>query len=216
MKTALVVGGSGLVGNYLIEALLDDNRYHQIISLGRSELPIQNNKLQQKVVDFDSLELSNVEVDDVFCCLGTTINKAGSKENFRKVDFTYPVNVAEWSLSHGASQFILNSSMGADNSSTIFYNQVKGEVEKVIASLGFKACYIIRPSLLLGPRKEFRLGETVGKFFMNGLSFLFVGGLKKYKAVHAKTVAEAMVAVAGEERKGVFVYESDTLQDLSS
>jgi uncharacterized protein YbjT (DUF2867 family) len=216
MKTALVVGGSGLVGNYLIEALLHDNRYRKIISLGRSELPIQNDKLEQKVVDFDNLELSGFEVDDVFSCLGTTINKAGSKENFRKVDFTYPVNVAEWSISHGASQFILNSSMGADESSTIFYNQVKGEVEKVIASLGFKAFYIVRPSLLLGPRKEFRFGETVGKFFMSGLGFLFVGGFKKYKAIHAKTVAHAMVAAATQEKKGVFVYESDALEGLSS
>lgn len=216
MKTAVVVGGSGLVGTYLIEALLNDNRYHKVISLGRSELPIQNNKLEQKVVDFDNLELSGFEVDDVFCCLGTTIKKAGSKENFRKVDFTYPVNVAEWSLSNGASQFILNSSMGADDSSAIFYNQVKGEVEKVISSLGFEACYIIRPSLLLGPRKEFRFGETVGKFFMNGLGFMFVGGLKKYKPIHAKTVAESMVAVATEEKKGVFVYESDALEGLVS
>ena len=216
MKVALVVGGSGLVGSYLIQELLDNARYSRVISLGRSLMPLKHEKLEQKIVDFDNLEPLSQQFDDVFCCLGTTINKAGSQENFRKVDFNYPVNVAEWALEQGATQFILNTSMGADASSSIFYNKVKGEVEKVISSLGFRTCIIVRPSLLLGPRQEFRFGESMAKLFMGGLGFLFVGKLKKYKAIHASTVASAMIALASMDEPGVIVYESDQLQAFAS
>ncbi len=214
MKTAVIAGYSGLIGSQLLSLLLAENTYRKVIAIGRRKLALKHPKLVQEIVDFDNLQLAANQVDDVFCCLGTTIKKAGSQEKFRLVDFQYPVNLANACLSRGAQKFLLVSSLGADENSAVFYNRVKGEVEKAVSQLGFTRIDILRPSLLLGHRDEFRLAESMGKLFMRGFGFLFFGPLKKYRAINSARVARAMLRFANETDQGIFVHESDELQQF--
>ncbi|WP_033317022.1 oxidoreductase [Pontibacter roseus] len=217
-RTALIAGASGLVGSHLLRILLQSNRYSQVISIGRRELPIIHPKLDQQVVDFDDLKKYKAELvaDDVFCCLGTTIKKAGSKEAFHKVDYTYVTKLAEVTLEKKATQFLVITAMGADAGSMIFYNKVKGEVERDVQQLGFPAVHIFRPSLLLGNREEHRAGEEFGAKIMRPLSGLMLGPLRKYRPIQAETVAKAMLQAASKDQVGVHIYPSDQIERLGS
>lgn len=212
MKTALIAGASGLVGGHLLSILLESDRYEKIVSIGRRKLDMEHSKLTQQIVDFNNIELDEQNIDDVFCCLGTTMKKAGSKEKFRLVDFQYPLNIASCFLTGGAYRFLLVSSMGAKSSSNIFYNSVKGEVEIAVNKLGYSRTDIFRPSLLLGARGESRFAEDIGKIGMKLLGFLFVGSLKNYKAIKSIKVARAMLYFAQEESHGDYLHLSADLQ----
>lgn len=217
MKTALIAGASGLIGGFLLPILLEDSRYSRVISVGRRKLGIDHPKLTEVIVDMDDFPvMEKAKIDDVFCCLGTTIKKAGSKENFRKVDFQYPLNLAEFGLAHDARRYTLVSSMGADAESKIFYSRTKGEVEKVVSAIGYNRVDIMRPSALLGPRKEFRLGERVGIILLLLFGFLLIGKARKYRAIQAETVAKAMDKLMVEEKPGVFIHESDEIKEIVS
>jgi uncharacterized protein YbjT (DUF2867 family) len=146
-------------------------------------------------VDFDELDRHGdlFAVDDLFCCLGTTIRKAGSQEAFRRVDLEYPLQAAHLGRAAGARQFILVSALGADPSSRVFYNRVKGEVEAALAGVGYPRLVIFRPSLLLGDRDEVRPGERVAEWIMKPLGPLMRGPLRRYRPVEAAWVARAMV-----------------------
>lgn len=218
MRTALIVGATGLVGKACLYQLLDNAAYTRVLALVRKPLAIKNHKLQQLVINFDELhqQYSEFVADDVYCCLGTTIKVAGSQEKFRKVDFDYPLQLAEMALKNGAQQFLLVSAMGANMDSSIFYNRVKGEVEQAIGDLHYASFKVFRPSLLLGNRTEFRLGEQLAKVLMKGLGFLFIGPLKKYKAIEGVKVAQAMVAAALLNGKGKVVYENNQLFELAT
>jgi len=213
-KNALLVGATGLVGGHCLQFLLQDNAYDSVTILVRKEIPLKHPKLHQVAVNFDSMEKDSslIKADDIFCCLGTTIKKAGSQSDFKKVDLEYPVRIAETALSNGASQFLLVTAMGADKKSFIFYNRVKGEVEAAVKKLPYEAIHIFRPSLLLGERKESRAGEKIGVVLFNVTSPLFIGPLRKYKAIEGKAVAGAMVACAKRTGQGVFIYESEEIQ----
>ena len=214
-KHALIAGATGLVGNELLQQLIRGRQYHTISILSRHEVETSSKRVETIIVDYDTLNDEQIpEVDDVFCCLGTTMNKAGSKDAFRKVDHDYPLRVAEITHRKGAQQYLLVSAMGADDSSYIFYNRVKGDVEAAIARLSFEAFHVFRPSMLLGERTETRIGEQIGQVIMQGVAPLMVGGLKKYQAIPAETVAEAMVHVARKELSGTYVFESDKIQAL--
>lgn len=216
MRTALIVGATGLIGKNCLYQLLETKEYTRIIALVRKPLAIKHHQLEQVIVDFDKLDSYKDQMiaDDVFCCLGTTIGVAGSQENFRKVDFDYPVKVAEICIHQGATQFLLVSAMGADAKSSIFYSRVKGDVEQAITNLNYKSFQIFRPSLLMGNRKEVRIGEIIGKVVMKGLGFLFIGPLKKYKAIEGETVAKAMVKAAIGENTGKRIFQSDEIASL--
>ncbi|AMS27014.1 oxidoreductase [Bacteroidetes bacterium UKL13-3] len=216
MKTALIVGATGLVGKNCLYQLLETKEYSRVIALVRKPLAIKHHQLEQVIVDFDQLQhyKDKMTADDVFCCLGTTIGVAGSQENFRKVDFDYPLQVAEICLKNGAQQFLLVSAMGANAASSIFYNKVKGEIENAIDKLNYSSLQIFQPSLLLGNRKEVRVGELIGKVVMKGLGFLFIGPIKKYKAIEAETVAKAMVKAALQAKKEKRVFQSDEIASL--
>jgi uncharacterized protein YbjT (DUF2867 family) len=154
-------------------------------------------------------------VDDVFCCLGTTIRAAGSREAFYKVDFGHVVGAARATAESGARQLLLVSALGADTRSRVFYNRVKGDAERAIRELPVRATQIFRPSLLLGQREEFRLGERVAAQALAPLSFLLRGRAMKYRPVPATDVAKAMVRVAKLAPPGVNVFESDRIVALA-
>ena len=212
MKTAIIAGYTGLIGGQLLSILLESNNYESVIALGRRNLDIQHPKLVQQKVDFNDIQLEAKKIDDVFCCLGTTMKKAGSKEKFRLVDFQYPVSLASFCLNKGARQFLLVSSMGADAKSGIFYNQIKGEVENTVSKLGYPRLDIFRPSLLFGDRGESRVAEDLGKLAMKLFGFLFLGSLKNYKAIDSGKVARAMNYFAQEEGSGNYLHLSAALQ----
>ena len=213
MKTAIVLGATGLIGKKVTEHLLKNDTYSTVIILVRKPLNINHPKLKQHIFNYDAIDNTLLKGDDLFCCLGTTIKTAGSKEAFRKVDLDYVVNVAKASKGNGINHFAVISAMGANKNSTVFYNQIKGEMEESIKAIGFNSTYIIRPSLLLGDRKEFRFGELIGKFFMITLSFLIP---KKYRAIYDVQVAIAMIHFMNQTEHGFFVKENDELLNNSS
>jgi uncharacterized protein YbjT (DUF2867 family) len=217
-RTALVAGGSGLVGGHCLRRLLEDAHYDRVVAVGRRELPLQHPTLTQHVIDFDRLGAADgatiPAADDVFCCLGTTMKKAGSEAGFRLVDFTYIVSLASQALAAGAKQFLLVSSLGAGPKSPLFYNQVKGETEEAIVKLPFAGRYIFRPSLLKGDRPEHRPAERFGLAVTSGIGLALVGPLRRYRPIEASTVAAAMVRVAHQAPGGVVVYASDTIERL--
>ena len=185
----------------------------------RRPLPHTNQKLEQHIVDFDRLGAAGTEcpaADDVFCCLGTTMKRAGSRPAFRQVDFTYVVSLAGLALGRGAKQFLLVSSLGANPNSPVFYSRVKGETEAAVTALPFEGRQIFRPSILLGERAEHRPGERAGIVVMRGLSFALQGPLRKYRPIGADTVARAMVRVALAAPRGVNIFESSEIERLAS
>ena len=212
MKTALIAGSTGLIGSQLLSNLLKSNYYNKVIAVGRRNLDVQHSKLIQQEIDINNILLDQQKIDDVFCCLGTTMKKAGSKDKFRMVDFNYPVSLASYCLNMGARQFLLVSSMGADAKSGIFYNQVKGEVENAVSKLGYGRLDIFRPSLLLGDRGESRVAEDIGKVAMKLFGFLFLGPLKNYEAIDSGKVARAMINFAQEDGTGTYFHLSADLQ----
>ncbi|PZR40065.1 MAG: oxidoreductase [Azospira oryzae] len=211
MKTALVAGATGLIGGQLLELLLADRYYDKVIAISRKPLELESSRLQNSVINFAQLEsaATDLKADDVYCCLGTTIKQAGSQSAFRKVDYEYPAQLARITKQNGARQYLLVSALGADPSSGIFYNRVKGETEVAIHEVGFESVHIMRPSLLMGPRKEHRSGEEAAKVFYKYLGFLIPA---KYKGIESIKVARAMIALAKQNKAGYFIHESLTLQ----
>jgi len=203
MKTAIIAGASGLIGSQLLNNLLENNQYDKIIALLRKEIPFHSPKLLQVIVDYNNLESINdyLKCDDVFCCLGTTIKKAGSQDEFYKVDFQYCLNLAIETHKNGASNFYLVTALGANANSKVFYNSVKGKLENAIQNIGFNSYYIFRPSILLGNRNEFRLGEKIMQMIMKPFSKLMFGSMKKYAAIESKQVAKAMYWLAISNKK---------------
>ena len=212
-RSVLIVGATGLVGSACLRRLVEDGGIGRIVVLTRRPLPPElrepdvEGKIEEHVVDFERVEEAapTMAVDTVICALGTTIKKAGSRERFRAVDFTYPHAVARLSRNQGAAHFLLVSALGADRESRFFYNRVKGDVEAALRDLSFPSLTILRPSLLLGERDEFRLGEALAKPF----SFLFPG---KYRPVEADQVARVLVQRAADPRPGTEIIESKDIR----
>ena len=216
MKTALVIGSTGLIGSHLLNILLESNEYSKVIAFTKRDLGIKNSKLVQHIIDFDQPETYSQLIvgDDFFCTIGTTIKKAGSQKEFRKVDFEYPKQFASFALQNNVTQFLIISSLGANASSSNFYLKTKGEIQEYLKATDFETVAVLQPSLLLGDRTEFRLAEKVGGFFMKVLSFVFFGNLKKYKPIEGKTVAKALFTIAQRSNVGFKIYESDMIQEI--
>lgn len=217
MKTAIIAGASGLVGGFLLSELLASPDYGRVVAVGRRPLAVAHPKLEQVTADFAALEevADRLRGDDAFCCLGTTMRKAGSPENFRAVDHRAVLAFAWMTQRGGARRFFLVSALGANAGSRFLYNRVKGETEVAVGVMGFAATWIFRPSLLLGPRKEFRPGERVGGSVMRLVGPLLVASWRRYRAVDAVRVARAMMCCAkGIEARGVQVVESDEITQL--
>lgn len=200
-KTAVIIGATGLVGEQCLNELLNSVAYEKIIALTRKPVISKKAKLKNIVTDFEDLESikEQLKADDVYCAMGTTIGKAGSKEAFRRVDYEIPLKVAEIAKQNGATKFILVSSLGADAKSSVFYSKVKGELEEALKKLRFDWLVVFRPSILLGDRKEVRRGEQVGRFVAEKFSFLFAGPFAKYKGTPVYLLAKKMIRVAQEK-----------------
>lgn len=203
-KTALIAGATGLVGSHLLNLLLDDPAYSQVRSISRRPSGLTHPRLVEIIMDFEDLEKTAEEAiaDDIFCCLGTTMKKSGSKEAFRKVDYEYPLKLANIANMNGAKHFLLVTAQGANPNSTFFYNRVKGELENEIKKIGFDNYTVIRPSLILGDRKEKRRIEELGQFLFTHIEFLFFGPFRKFRAVQASDIALKMREAASVQAKG--------------
>ncbi|WP_017725892.1 NAD(P)H-binding protein [Halalkalibacterium ligniniphilum] len=212
-KTALVIGATGLIGKQLVSLLLERQEYDQITVLVRRSIDIEHPKLEERMINFDELGADDIpEVDDVYCALGTTIKKAKTKEAFRKVDYEYPLLVARLAKEKGAAQYVIVTAMGSSSMSSFFYSRVKGELEEALQEVGYKALKIFRPSLLLGERSEFRLGERMAEYMMRLFRFVMIGPLKRYRAVEGKQVAKAMMIEANRKSDAnVSIYESQQI-----
>jgi len=212
-KTALMAGATGLVGSQLLPLLLASERYSRVVVIGRKALAITHPKLENHTINFDNLAAHEVLLrsDDVYCCLGTTMKQAGSREAFRKVDYEYPLALAQITSKLGATQYSLISAMGANRDSSFFYNRVKAEAEDAISAIAFASIHFYRPSLLLGPRKEQRFGEIIGGLMSRIFFFLMP---KRYRAIPSIKVARAMLSYASRDEDGIYFHPSDTLQSF--
>ena len=209
-RIALLAGPTGLTGNHLLELLLADKRYAGVHALVRKAALPGHSKLHERVVDFESLE-KLPKADDAFCCLGTTIRKAGSQAAFRKVDFDFVLNFATAAKAAGAKRFLVVSALGANSRSAVFYNRVKGETENALKAMNFESLHIFRPSFLAGERAEARAGERLGIAVFSALAPLMIGPARRVRPIAAESVAQAMVSCANRETSGVTIIESDQI-----
>jgi uncharacterized protein YbjT (DUF2867 family) len=211
IKRALIIGASGLVGSHLLNLLLADESYQQVTVLVRRPLPVNHSRCRVVTIDFDnkSTWLDYVKADDLFCCLGTTMKQARTKDKFFKVDFEYTLAIARQAVETGATRCFLVSALGADARSSVFYNRVKGEIENALSKLPFKALHIFRPSLLLGNRQDNRPIEAIATKLSGILSGLMMGPLRPYRPIQASHVALAMQRAAGtDDGQGTIVHSS--------
>jgi uncharacterized protein YbjT (DUF2867 family) len=213
---ALLAGATDLVGNHCLKQLLEDDDFESIKIITRKPMNIVHHKLIEITVDFDELEdyRLQMEATHTFCALGTTIKKAGSQAAFRKVDYEYPLKLAKVVHSMGCTSFTIVTAIGANPYSFIFYNKVKGEVERELSKIGFKSLHIIQPSLLMGERPEARFGEEMAQKFFSLTQPLFIGPLKKVAAIEGAQVAKAMIHFAKQGKPDTNRYPSDVLQTV--
>lgn len=197
-RRALLVGASGLVGMRLLNRLIAHPKYEHVTAWVRTPMSLQIHKFSQVVLDFEDLDdhLDQIDADDVYVALGTTIKKAVSQEAFRRVDHDYPVRIARMAVRRGVPRFLIVSALGADARSRVFYSRVKGETETDIRAIGLPKVWFFRPSLLTGNRTEERPGERLAITVGSMLAPLMVGGLRRYRPISADAVAAAMVYAA--------------------
>lgn len=223
MRTAVLFGSTGLVGGHVLNELLAHAEFDRVVAIGRRAVGREHEKLAELTVDFERLsdaalvdslrDVARGDVHDVFACLGTTIKVAGSKERFRRVDHDYSVAGVALAKRAGARYAALVSSVGADPSSANFYLSVKGETERDVEAAGpWETLAILRPSLLLGDRREVRAGERIGAMFARPLGPLMRGPLEAYRPIEAADVARAMVAALLEGASGSHVH---TFRDIA-
>ncbi len=210
MKTLLLFGATGLVGQAVLRQALADTRVGRVVAPTRRPLPPQA-KLENPLIDFKALpeEAPWWRADGAICTLGTTIRRAGSQAAFREVDFTYPLTVARVAHRHGTPAFALTSSLGADAHARTFYLRTKGETEKAVADTGFASCTIVRPSILGGDRSESRPMEAISTGVMSALAWMIP---RRYRVVPAENVATALLNAAINATRGRHVLESEDLQ----
>ena len=212
MKVCLV-GAGGLVGSHLLDYLKKEETIESILCLSRRD-SFSVGKVQNLKIDFEKIsELNLSQIDVLFCCLGTTIKVAGNKEAFKKVDYDYVIEFGNLAKKYAIPKFLVVSAMGVDSKSFLFYNQIKGQMEESLHSLELRSLQIFRPSLLIGERKEFRLGEKIGEILGGIFSFAFIGELKKFKPIEAKKVALSMFNHSLHNSDPFLIIESDEMND---
>jgi len=210
-RRALLLGASGLVGGHLLDGLLADEGCASVTAIVRRPLGREHPRLEEVALGPAGLPEQAIACDDVYCALGTTRARAGSREAFEAVDRVLVQRLASFALDGGARQFLLVSSIGADPRASSFYLRVKGAAEGELAGLGYESLQVFRPSLLLGDRIEHRLGERMAGAAARAMAFLMVGPLRRYRAIEASTVARAMIRAARAPAPGLLVHESDAI-----
>ena len=215
MKTALIFGSSGLVGKNLLNQVINNSNYSKIKIFVRSSPDISDRKIEIINTDFKNLEIIKnlITGDDCFFCIGTTKKNSPDKKEYRRIELDLPKQIAQISKSNNVKSFIFVSSGFADPKNSGDYLKFKGLVEEEIKSLNFEKIGILRPSFLLGNRKEKRVGEKIGIFIFKLLSPLFVGPFKKMKPIHSEVVAKAMIQIANEDIQQI-IFESNEISDL--
>ncbi len=213
----IIAGATGLVGNLLLELMLHHPDISEVLVLSRKQLPLQNQKLKQLIIDFDRLEDYQAEIngDAVFCCLGTTRKKTPDLKEYRKIDHDYPVALAKTAAKNSIAQFHFISSLGANPNSFAFYTKIKGETERDIKAIQIPSIYIYQPAFLVGNRKEKRFGERFGMKLFQLINVFLVGRLKKYRSIPAEVVAKAMINQFLNNNTGTFTYPSDQIKKLA-
>jgi len=217
MRSAIVAGASGLVGERVLRRLLAGAVYDRVVALVRGPLNVTHKRLEQRTIDYERIGRMSAfpRAEDVFCCLGTTIRRAGSPEAFHRVDVEYVAGLAEACVRSGSAQFLLVSAVGADPRSRNFYLRCKGEAEDAVRTLPFRGVQVFRPSFLVGHRRERRPGEGFATAAARLFSIAMIGPARRYRPIRADDVAKAMVAVAQVSPPGAHVYEAGAMQDLA-
>jgi uncharacterized protein YbjT (DUF2867 family) len=215
VKTALLFGASGLVGSHVLSQLISNNNYSKIKLFVRSSIDISDPKIEIIQTDFNNLEnhREDIKGDDCFFCIGTTKKNSPDKNEYQRIELNIPKQVAQIAKSNNIKSYFFVSSGYANSKSSGDYLKYKGLVEEEILNLGFSKTGILRPSFILGNRKEFRLGEKIGIIIFKLLNPLFVGPLRKMRSIHSETIAIAMIKLANEniDQK---IFESDQISDL--
>lgn len=217
MKTAILLGATGLTGGILLQKLLKDPRYGKIILFSRSSIKIKSSKIQELLVDLFQLEKyrEQFKADQVFCCIGTTKSKTPNEETYRSIDYGIPVTAAKLCKDNGISTFAVISALGANPDSGVFYNKVKGEMQRDVLAQKIKNTYIFQPSLIAGERREKRFFENMATQVMKILNYALIGPLEKYRSIHPETIARAMLIVANKGYKKS-VIESDEIKKIAA
>jgi len=217
VKTALIFGSTGLVGSNLLTLLIKDDYYTAIKIFVRSKVNINDPKVEIINLDFNKLnEYSHlIKGDDCFFCIGTTKKQTPNKDEYRNIEYNFPVNIGKIAKNNNVRSFMYVSSLGSNPNTKNTYLKNKGEAEEFLKKLNFSQLSIIRPSFLLGDRNEFRLGEIIGKNIYKKLSFLFQGSLRKFRAIESKNVAKAMIVISKNNYQDIY-FDSEYLQDISN
>lgn len=213
----MVAGATGLVGGFLVKALLEAPDYSRVYTLTRRLFGKDHPKLANRVVIFERMadQLKGLVAQDAFCCIGTTIKDAGSQEAFRAADVDAVLLFARAARAAQATRFVVVSSVGANSKSNKFYLRTKGEMEEEVASVGFPSLDILQPSLLLGPRKESRPMETLGRLLAPLANPFLTGSREALKAIPAETVARGMVGAARRGARGIYRYTYPAILQLA-
>lgn len=216
-KTAIIIGATGLTGSLLLEKLIADDTYKKIKLFLRRSTQNQSKKIEEHFGDLLQLEQFSNEFcgDEVFCCIGTTQAKTKNKETYKAIDCGIPIAAAKLAKANNIKCFTVISALGANSNSSIFYNKTKGQMEDGVKAVNIKNTYILRPSLIIGNRDESRFGEKMASIFLKIFGFLLIGSLKKYKAIKADTIANAMLALMKKQPKSG-VFNSEELQKLGT
>ena len=208
---AVIIGASGMIGNYLLHEILEDDHFTMVRILVRRKISIQHKKLQQEIIDFNDLKDFETKFgtgDVIFSCIGTTQkNVKGNNELYKKIDYEIPLNAARIGQSKGFTKFLMVSSVGANGLSSNFYLRLKGELENEVEKTPFKTISFFRPSMLLGARNESRPFETILQGGIKFISFFLVGKLQRFHSIDGKVVAKAMIAQCKKNNSGVHVLE---------
>jgi len=218
MKSAILLGATGLTGGYVLNLLLSNDQYHKVIVFSRRDIEVKHDKLQVIICDLLDLEeqRENFKADEVYVCIGTTNNKTPNKKLYRDIDFGIPVTAAQLCRENMIDNITIMSSLGANANSTVFYPKIKGEMEQSVLHMEIPNTYILRPSIIMGPRKERRFGETMGKMIAFFIAPLMRGPLKKYKGIHSEDIAKAMINLNSGKSNIKGIIESDTIQEIAN
>jgi uncharacterized protein YbjT (DUF2867 family) len=213
---AVIVGASGLIGSNLLKILLASPQYTEVLVLVLKKMPVSHQKLTQWNINFDELDqhADLITGHAVFSCLGTTKNQTPDEKQYRKIDYEYPLQLAQFAKQNGVKQFHVVTAIGANKNSSTFYLRLKGELEDALQKLGLETLHIYRPSMLTGQRKRNHLLEKIATGLFKVIDPLLIGRLKKYRSIKGETVALAMFKKSLESATGTFIYTSDKIHTI--